>query len=484
MKTKQREWMFLFVCIFLGILAELSFLHGEIGISYIIFIAVFYSVVFIRFRFSFEHRRIGLLLMAGIWILAGSYVLYDSTVFYLLNTLVIPAVVFFHIVLITSPGSLNWSKLSFIKLVSGKLLDTFNFLTNYLSYVGRTLSRNGKQGKNDTPRHILLGFIIAIPLLFIVIHLLMSADVAFKEFVQRLFFFELRMNIVEIGFRIGFILIMSLFFFCVFKVLGKRTNREIEMNQTNNIKIWPGTMAVTILVLLNAVYVLFLVIQFQYLFSGGLHEGFTYADYARQGFFELLLVTLINWTVLLVCMKHVKRESRSLNRTLQILYSILIGVSGALLLSAWQRLMLYEEMYGDTMERLLGHSFMMFLMVIFAYTLIRVWLENLPILHFYLISSFIFYALLNVVNLEETIVENNIERYEETGKIDLYYLNRLGGEGLKGLIYLYEQDPDIPELKEILAENQERFTRDETPSWQSFNFTRNEARSLLKELEL
>ena len=331
MENKTREWLFLIACLGLGILAEISFFHGTIGVSYLIFITAFYALLFTRFRFSFEHRRIGLLLMIGIWILSASYLIYDSALFYFLNLLVIPAVVFFHIVLITSPKQLNWSKLSFVKLVTGKLLDAMDYLMNYLRYIGKIILRSRKRGKNGILHQVLIGIVLAVPLLFIVIQLLMSADEMFRQFVQQMVFFRLEMNTVEIGFRIGFVLIATLFFFCIFKVLGKRTKREIEFQPGRAREVWPGPVAATILILLNTVYLLFIAVQFQYFFSDGLQEGFTYAGYARRGFFELILVTMINWVVLLSFLKLVKDKGMGMKRLLQVLYSLLIATSSVLL---------------------------------------------------------------------------------------------------------------------------------------------------------
>lgn len=482
--TKQKDWIFLLACLGLGILAELSFFHGRIGISYIIFIAAFYVVLFLRFRFSFEHRRIGLLLMVGIWILAGGYLFFDSTIFSVLNVLFIPAVVFFQIVLITSPGKLNWSKLSFVKLVTAKLLDAFSYIVHYLSVISRKLLRRRKREGNSVLRQVFFGIVIAIPLLFIIIRLLMSADDMFRDLMLKVFFLRFEFSVIDIGFRTGIVLVAALFFFCVFQVLGRQTKRELEIKEAPGRKNMAGVMAATILTLLNIVYLLFIAVQFSYFFNDGLLEGYTYADYARKGFFELLVVTLINWTILLSFIKRVKSEKKGIKIFVKCLYSVLIIESGILLLSAYQRLSLYEEMYGYTIDRLLAHSFMLFLIIIFAYTLIRVWLENLSLLHFYLISGFLFYTILNVINLEEIIVENNMERYEETGKIDIYYLNYLGAEGVKGLITLYEQDPDYPELRQLLYENKSYLQDFDDTSWQSFNFPRKEAREMLEELEL
>lgn len=483
-QTRQKDWIFLFVCIGLGLLAEISFFHGTVGVSYIVFVAAFYLVLYLRFGFNFEHRRIGLLLMIGIWILVGSYLFYDSTVFRLFNLVLIPAIVFFQIVLITSRKSLNWSRLSFVRLVTGKFLDTMDYLVNYLSVVTRRLVRRNKKESTGIIRQVIIGLLIAVPILFIVIQLLMSADAVFAQVIEKIFFLRFEFDVINLAFRIGFVLIAALFFFCVFKVLGKTTKREIEMTIDTKKKPWQGVIAITILIMLNLVYLLFIAIQFSYFFNDGLQAGYTYADYARQGFFELLVVTLINWTVLISFMKRVSPDNAGVKLSLKVLYSALIVASGVLLLSAFQRLSLYEEMYGYTIDRLLAHSFMLFLIVVFAYTLIRVWLENLSILHFYLISGFIFYVALNAINLEEIIVENNLERYEETGKIDIHYFDYIGAEGVKGLITLYELDPEYPELKHLLRVNKRQLENMTDESWQSYNFTRQEAKELLKELEL
>src|SRR5690625_5470657 len=86
---------------------------------------------------------------------------------------------------------------------------------------------------------------------------------------------------------------------------------------------------------------------------------------------------------------------------LKCLYTVLIVMSGIILFSAYIRLTMYEEAYGFTLSRVLAHVFMIYLIVIFVYTLIRVWLEKLPLLHFYIIVGIIFYTGLNAINLEQ-----------------------------------------------------------------------------------
>src|SRR3954470_12077685 len=109
LKIEKTDWFFLFLCLFVGIVAEEAFFRNQIGISYFVFIAVFYTLFFWRFRaFSFSHQRLGYLVLIAIWLLAAGYYLYDARPFYALNILVIPALVIFHLALITSPKKIEW----------------------------------------------------------------------------------------------------------------------------------------------------------------------------------------------------------------------------------------------------------------------------------------------------------------------------------------------------------------------------------------
>ena len=74
MKIGKSDWIFLLLCLVLGIIAEEAFFRAEIGISYLVFIIAFYAVFFWRFRrFSFSHQRLGYLILICIWLLAASY---------------------------------------------------------------------------------------------------------------------------------------------------------------------------------------------------------------------------------------------------------------------------------------------------------------------------------------------------------------------------------------------------------------------------
>ncbi|WP_067726615.1 DUF4153 domain-containing protein [Oceanobacillus damuensis] len=484
-RMKQKAVLFLFVCLGLGALAELSFLHGRIGLSYLVFMTGFYLIFFLRFRLSYNHRRIGLLFMLAIWILAGSYLFYDNVLFYNLNLFILPLLVLFHIVLVTAPNKLKWAMPSFMKILWEKLEAGIKYSFQFCAGLFESLFKNVNIQLAQTLKRILVGLGIGIPLLLVITGLLMSADAVFQEIVLRLPQIILELNFLEGAFRFLVVIVLGLLFFGLFQVLQVRIKpKENFRPATRTEWSWDSITAVTTLIMLNTVYVLFAVIQFRYFFGNDLQNGFTYAEYARRGFFELMLVTMINWSLIMSCLKFVHAGSKGFKTTLKMMYSLLIVVSGIMLISAYQRLSMYEAAFGFTIDRILAHSFMIFLLVIFAYTLIKVWIEKLTLMHFYVIAGLIFYIALNAINIEQIIVDNNMERFEETGEMDIYYLNSLSYTGVDGLMELYKVEPDYPELRRLLQQRQQQVMNEPEISWQSYNFTRQEVTEKIKDLDL
>ena len=481
----RKDWLFLIACIGLGILAEVSFLHGRVGLSYLVFISGFYLVVLLRFRLSFNHRRIGLLFMVVIWILSGSYLFYDNQLFHNLNLLLIPILIFSHIVLITSPNTFKWDTPRFINLLITKLREGRQYVAAFANASLNGLFKHENRKTAQTVKRILCGLAIGLPLLILITSLLMSADTIFQDVILRLPIYLFPANFLEGLLRFLFIMFVSFSLFGVFQVLKRRQISHDKYNkQARKVMHWNSITAMTILVMMNVVYLLFVVIQFRYFFNNDLMEGFTYASYARRGFFELILVMIINWTILISFLKYVTDRRRGIKLTLNILYSSLIIMSGIMLASGYGRLTMYEEAYGFTLDRVLAHAFMIYLMVTFSYTFIRVWIEKISLLHFYLIVGLIFYTMLNAINIEQLIVDKNLERYEQTGKIDVYYLDSLSYPGWDGLIQLYEMEEDYPALQPILKERQEWQAGQPSEKWQSFNFAKQKIAKELEELDL
>ena len=110
-------------------------------------------------------------------------------------------------------------------------------------------------------------------------------------------------------------------------------------------------------------------------------------------------------------------------------------------------------------------------------------MDRLSLVRFYIISAIIFYTLVNTIQLDRFVVERNLERYSETGKIDIHYLNSLSYEGVEGLMELYEINPEHPGLSDLLLQRKQDLQISEE-SWNSINRSRGSAEKALRDLEL
>jgi len=332
-------------------------------------------------------------------------------------------------------------------------------------------------------KKVLIGVVISIPVLAVVLRLLVSADSQFERIVGGIpdWF---RVVDAESCFRLFAILIFTAAFFGLMQVLFQKHMKVIKQEaNVSQFQKLDSIIMITVLILINAVYVLFTIVQFKYFFSGTLQGDMTYAEYARKGFFELLFVTMINLSITIVVLTFGDRGKKGVQRLTQLMLTILVLSSGVMLSSAFLRLSMYEDAYGFTFTRVLVHSFMIFLVVIFTYTLVKIWVEKLSLFHFYFITSLIYYTAITVIDLDNIVVKENMNRFEHSGKIDVHYLNSLSATGVLGLIDLYEKDPKIPDLQTILLERQKEARTNSLP-WQSYNLKREQVTKKLQNLQI
>jgi len=117
----------------------------------------------------------------------------------------------------------------------------------------------------------------------------------------------------------------------------------------------------TILVLINAIYAVFSFVQFAYLFGGNsfvMPSSFTYSEYARRGFAELVVVSIINFALLVFGITFVRKESRRFFIAVKSLLTMLVIATFVILASAFYRMVVYENAYGFTYLRIFVQAFM------------------------------------------------------------------------------------------------------------------------------
>ena len=251
-----------------------------------------------------------------------------------------------------------------------------DYLFGYLTLLGSMLARplgfmaevkreqpSLNEKRTSTVWPVLRGVVIALPVIAIFASLLSSADPIFAErFKKFTDIFQID-NLPEYIFRLVYILIFAYAIAGTFLHAAQKSNEPFEEKPrfAPFLGFTESTIVLGSVVILFAVFV---VIQFQYFFGGQANiniEGYTFAEYARKGFGELVAVAFFSLLLLLGLGAITRRETEAQRRTFSGLGVGLVGLVLVMLVSAFQRLMLYETAYGFSRLRAYTHVFMIWL---------------------------------------------------------------------------------------------------------------------------
>ncbi|TVY08437.1 DUF4153 domain-containing protein [Paenibacillus cremeus] len=493
---EKRLMIAAFVC---GLLHYYFFFDQTWGISVLLFLVVMYGYFYWAVR---EHRSVlawkngSNLLIVPVLLLGSTYALFTNTLFEVLNVLVIPLLILMHTTWLIKREQAEESAWTWLASPLEQLfVHTLRYLPRPVVLLVQAMAGRMKAGRSRELLKVLTGVLLSLPLLFLVVWLLSSADSMFERTMSKL---PKLLQDVEFGLtalRILYVTVVTAGLFAYVRGLlnpkplqprplvqeeeGIAPWEAPELSVSTPIRMDP-TITTTMLCMLNLVYLLFTVVQFSYFFGGGtadLPDGITYASYARRGFAELVIVTLINLSVMLATMYGVQRPGAW--RLLRGLLAVLIGFTGIMLSSAYLRLSMYEEAYGYTVTRILVHVFMIFLLGLFVLALIKLWKERLPLLRYYGIAAVMAYVVLNYIGIDGIIARSNIHRYESTGKIDVNYLTSLSFEVVPYILELRQKHPEALGVEE--AVQRLRLSLSDSPAaWMEFNRSKHTARQLLR----
>jgi hypothetical protein len=190
--------------------------------------------------------------------------------------------------------------------------------------------------------------------------------------------------------------------------------------------------------LLDALFLAFVVVQIAVLFGGSdrvLHTaGLTYAEYARQGFGQLLAAASLTLLVVAGATRYAGVSTRRDRIVLRALLGVLCLLTLVVLASALRRLGLYEDAYGFTRLRLAAHALdlwlaMLFVLVLAAGTTRHAgWLPRTA-----LVATGATVLAFALANPDRMIAERNVTRWEATGRVDVAYLRSLSADAVPAL---------------------------------------------------
>ncbi|MCR2803580.1 DUF4153 domain-containing protein [Paenibacillus soyae] len=488
------------LAVILGFISQYLFVGRAAGVSVPIFTLLFYVYFFYATkgrRGGFDRwqgqSKTGWLLFGPIGLLSLTYAIFANELFRLLNFWVLVALIVGQTMLLTRGGSQPWFRPRFgAELLKQWLVTPFAHLGVPFGFMAGWLRMGEESSRTRTNLgKISLGLLLAAPLLLVVILLLASADGIFMSWLNRLPALLDGGTAEESFLRFLFAVCAAFYLFSFVWGLMFKQERPLPAEEPKRGEAWEWEaialtpnkadaakprdtldpiVASTVLVCVNAVYVLFAIIQFTYLFGaadGLLPAGTAYAEYARRGFAELVFVALINICILLVGLHYVERGESWLDRLRKIMLTVLMGCTLVMLISAYSRMSLYEEAYGYTQLRLLVSGFMIFLGVLMAIAIVRIWYRWFSLAKIYIALGIAAYVIMNYSNLDARIAEKNIERYETTDKIDLDYLDTLSADAAPALAKLAREHPELEGVDDMLDDF--RKLAKDRKHWQSWS---------------
>ena len=304
---------------------------------------------------------------------------------------------------------------------------------------------------------IINAVLLALPLLALFGMLLGAADQIFSEQLKGLFGWLTTASLEDLLIQVALISILAYGLFGALRFALTQTKPVTLEPDRPMFKPFLGlTEASVVLILINLMFAAFLVVQVRYFFAGeaAIHpNGFTYAEYARRGFFELVAVGCLTWAVHYVLSAVTRRETGGQRAVFSILTSLLVLQVGVILVSAFQRLSLYEQAYGFTQDRLVAHVFMIFLGLILLASLVMEWTRQFRRTALVLLLAFMGFGFtLAGINVDRTIARWNIAAAQSNGKLDARYLvHNVTADAEPALFDGFASGVSAPKLEETLG---------------------------------
>ncbi len=280
----------------------------------------------------------------------------------------------------------------------------------------------GEGGKKSMA--VIAGLAITLPLLAILIPLLVSADAAFEGLIQLLPKPDVAEPIQ--------VLLFGLPLACVLYARGVALRHGKEAERSAWTPKTASSLTVnTVLIAVNALYLLYLFSQLAYFvggFSGIIPEGYSVAEYARRGFFEMAWLAFLNLLIMTVSIALSKMDAGLAPRLTRVL-CLLIGLMTLFIVSTASFKMLhYIGSYGLTRLRLLTEVIIIFMAISVIFVSVWLFRPKFPYMKAIVITALIMGAAVAWADVDTVVAAYNVTAYQ-SGRlqtVDMGHLRSLG----------------------------------------------------------
>ena len=310
----------------------------------------------------------------------------------------------------------NWTVFRYV----GGLMDLAMMMLSHLFAVFPELSKSRRARKEQAANsekkrkgkliYVILGILVGVTLLCLILPLLISADEVFDQMLGGAFDWVVqalsRIILPTKLIRMTLMFLWGLmFFFGIYSAVKNQKPRAEE----RDLRTQEPVLAITALSVIGVVYLLFCIVQISYLFTGGftLPAEYSYAGFARQGFFQLLFVSALNLLLVLVTLSFFRE-----NKALKIMLTFLSACTYIMMISSACRMFLYIQAYQLTRLRVLVLFTLLVLAVLFGGVIRSIYQERFPLFRYSVAVVTVLYLMLSFSHMDAWIASYNIAHHQ------------------------------------------------------------------------
>ena len=292
----------------------------------------------------------------------------------------------------------SWSIMKYLTEMVRTGVNAINGLSHFPNDI-REENEQAESGRKKVTGYILIGLLIAMPMLAIILALLHSADIVFASVLNDMFeSFDVTTSVL--------ITLMMVFAF-FFTYAGMRYFiRQSPVQPEGERKRYEPIIAITALTVISVVYLLFSGIQIAYLFIGNmtLPDGYTYAEYAREGFFQLLAVCALNLMIVLFVLAWFREHI-----VLKVLLSVISGCTYIMIASSAMRMVMYIREYNLTRKRILVLWALLVIGVLLAGVIVQIFKKDFRLFRYSLAVCVVCYLVLSFGRMDYWIARYDVD---------------------------------------------------------------------------
>lgn len=434
--------------ILLSILYTESILLGSAGISVPIFAIAFYGVLFYFFRENNKQlNKAAVYITLPVFLLAFSYFIHYNPSTQFITWLTLIGLISIQLILLSNfqvSGVFTFDMFS--KAIVNLIGKPFSNLG--MPFYSFEVLKNKKSKTVKNSIYILIGLAISLPIAAILMSLFMSADAVFADATQKVIDF-LGLDFATIIWDIILGVMFGLFLAAM--LLGLKYSEEKQKPVTKIGDNIESIIIGTFLTIINVFIIAFVAFQFAYLFGGTVNitaSDMSYAEYARRGFFELSTASGIIFAIALFVLIMTKKKAGKLPLWIQLTTVCLCVCNSVLLVSAVKRMLLYVDVYGLSVKRVLTLWFMAIIGFCLLWMVIKCFVNKIYVMKWIGLTVIVGVCILSLTNTERIIAKYNVDRYLSApteNSIDIYYLGQLSYTAVQEIVRL--QDLKEEELK-------------------------------------